>query len=77
MYHMEGLEEEATVLFLSVILLGRWVEEEEGVRFSLTVSISSLQEVGEELGISRDMVRALEKRAIRRLRQELRRASQP
>jgi RNA polymerase sigma factor (sigma-70 family) len=37
----------------------------------------SLQEVGEELGISRDMVRALEKRAIRRLRQELRRASQP
>jgi DNA-directed RNA polymerase sigma subunit (sigma70/sigma32) len=33
--------------------------------------------VGEELGISRDMVRALEKRAIRRLRQELRRAGHP
>jgi RNA polymerase sigma factor (sigma-70 family) len=37
----------------------------------------SLQEVSNELGISRDMVRALEKRAIRRLRQELRRATQP
>ena len=37
----------------------------------------SLQEVSEELGISRDMVRALEKRAIRRLRQELRRADHP
>ena len=37
----------------------------------------TLQEVGEELGISRDMVRALEKRAIRRLRQELRRAGHP
>lgn len=34
----------------------------------------SLQEVSDELGISRDMVRALEKRAIRRLRQDLRRA---
>jgi RNA polymerase primary sigma factor len=37
----------------------------------------SLQEVGDELGVSRDMVRALEKRAIRRLRQELRRTHQP
>ena len=36
----------------------------------------SLQEVSDELGISRDMVRALEKRAIRRLRQDLRRAGQ-
>jgi RNA polymerase sigma factor (sigma-70 family) len=36
----------------------------------------SLQEMSDELGISRDMVRALEKRAIRRLRQELRRLSQ-
>ncbi len=35
----------------------------------------SLQEVSDELGISRDMVRALEKRAIRRLRQELLRPS--
>jgi DNA-directed RNA polymerase sigma subunit (sigma70/sigma32) len=31
--------------------------------------------MSDELGISRDMVRALEKRAIRRLRQELRRLS--
>jgi len=37
----------------------------------------SLQQVSDELGISRDMVRALEKRAIRRLRHELRRTPQP
>jgi len=34
----------------------------------------TLQEVGTELGISREAVRMAEKRAIRRLRQELRRA---
>lgn len=37
----------------------------------------SLQEMGDALGMSPDMVRALEKRAIRRLRQELRHPSQP
>jgi RNA polymerase sigma factor (sigma-70 family) len=36
----------------------------------------SLQEVSDELGISRDTVRAIEKRAIRRLRQELKRPSE-
>jgi len=36
----------------------------------------TLQDVGEELGISREAVRLAEKRAIRRLRQELRRAGQ-
>jgi RNA polymerase sigma factor (sigma-70 family) len=36
----------------------------------------SLQDVSEELGVSRDMVRALEKRAIRRLRQALLQPSQ-
>ena len=37
----------------------------------------SLQEVSDELGLSRDMVRALEKRAIRRLRHELRQRCLP